>query len=76
MTTRTKKLLIIDANALVHRTFHALPPLSTQDGRPVGALYGLANVLIKVLKQEHPDYVIAAFDTPEPTFRKKMFIDY
>ncbi len=76
MTTRTKKLLIIDANALVHRTFHALPPLSTQDGKPVGALYGLANVLIKVLKQEHPDYVIAAFDTPEPTFRKKMFADY
>ena len=58
MTTQTKKLLIIDANALVHRTFHALPPLSTQDGKPVGALYGLTNVLIKVLKQEHPDYVI------------------
>ncbi len=71
-----KKLLLIDANSLIHRAFHALPPLISSDGRPSGALYGLSSLLIKTLKEEKPDYVAAAFDRPEPTFRKEMFDDY
>jgi DNA polymerase-1 len=71
-----KKLLLIDANSLIHRAFHALPPLTDKEGSPTGALYGLAGALIKVLGTGKPDYVAAAFDRPEPTFRKKMFGDY
>ena len=71
-----KKLLLIDANALIHRTFHALPPLTTPDGKPIGAIYGLTNMLFKVLDQQRPDYVAAAFDTPEVTFRKQAFEEY
>ncbi len=71
-----KKLLLIDANSLIHRAFHALPPLTSKEGRPSGALYGLASILLKVMREEKPDYVAAAFDRPEPTFRKEMFGDY
>ncbi len=71
-----KKLLLIDANSLIHRSFHALPPLTSPKGKPVGALYGLAGALLKVLKEQKPDYIAAAFDRPEPTFRKEMFEKY
>jgi len=71
-----KKLILIDANSLIHRAFHALPPLSSPKGEAVGALYGLTSLLIKILNELKPDYIAAAFDRPEPTFRKKMFKDY
>lgn len=71
-----KTLLIIDASAIIHRSFHALPPLTSPAGEPINAIYGLVNTLIKVLGKQPPDYIAAAFDRPEPTFRKKMFTDY
>ena len=49
-----KTLLLIDANALVHRTFHALPPFTAKDGRSTGALYGLSNILIKIFRDNPP----------------------
>jgi len=70
------KLLLIDANSLIHRAFHALPPLTSPNGSPAGALYGLSMMLLKVLAQHKPEYVAAAFDRPEPTFRKKEFDAY
>ncbi len=71
-----RKLILIDANSLVHRAFHAIPPLSTPTGEPSGALYGLASLLIKICRDERPDLAAAAFDRPEPTFRKKAFEGY
>lgn len=71
-----KKLLLIDANALIHRAFHAIPNLTAPDGRPSGALYGLTNVLIKIFKEKHPEYAVAFFDRPEPTFRKELYTEY
>jgi DNA polymerase-1 len=71
-----KELLLIDSHALIHRAYHALPPLTTPDGRPIGAVYGLARALIKTLKEHHPDYVVAAFDRPEETFRKSEYKEY
>ncbi len=70
-----KILLLIDANALVHRAFHALPPFKSVDNKPTGALYGVASILIKIL-QEPADFIAALFDRPEPTFRKKIFEEY
>ena len=66
------RLLLIDANSLIHRAYHALPPLTGPQGQPTGALYGLASVLIKLFKEETPRYAVAAFDRKEPTFRKKQ----
>ncbi len=71
-----KTLLLIDANSLIHRSFHALPPFTAPGGEPTGALYGLSSILLKIAKEQEPDYWAAAFDRPEPTFRKELFKDY
>jgi DNA polymerase-1 len=71
-----KTLILIDANSLIYRCFYALPPLTGPDNRPSGALYGLSNVLIKILREQKPDFVAAFFDRPEPTFRKEIFKEY
>ena len=71
-----KKLLLIDANSLIHRSYHALPPLTTPNGRPINAVYGLSSILLKLVRDHNPDYVAAAFDRKEPTFRKAMYNEY
>jgi DNA polymerase I len=71
-----KRLLLIDANALIHRFYHALPPLTSPKGEPVGALYGLSKVLLKILREQKTDYVVAAFDRREKTFRSDLAADY
>jgi DNA polymerase-1 len=69
------KLLLVDANSLIHRAYHALPPLDTK-GIPSNALFGVASILLKVIKEESPSYIAGAFDRPEETFRKAMFKEY
>ncbi|MEK7555574.1 MAG: 5'-3' exonuclease H3TH domain-containing protein [Patescibacteria group bacterium] len=71
-----KTLLLIDANALIHRCFHALPPFTNKSGKPTGALYGLASILIRIFREQRFDFMVAFFDRPEPTFRKEAFDDY
>ncbi len=73
---KKEKFAIIDANAIIHRGFHALPPLTTNDGVLVNAVYGFANILLKVLKDIKPDYIAVCFDVSRDTFRKKMYEDY
>ncbi len=68
--------MIIDANALIHRSYHALPALTSPKGEPVGALYGLCLTLLNVLKTFKPTHIAAAFDRPEKTFRHKEYADY
>lgn len=75
-----KTLLLIDANALIHRSFHAMPPLSTPKGEPIQAIYGLSRILLKIFREGPPtggfDYVAALFDRPERTFRKEKYEEY
>jgi DNA polymerase-1 len=71
-----KKLLLIDANSIIHRSFHALPPFTTPDGKPSGAIYGIASILLKLWRDERPDYAAALFDRPEPTFRDEKYAEY
>ena len=68
-----KVFLIIDANSLIHRAYHALPPFTNSASAPVVALYGLSSMLLKILKEINPGYAVAAFDRPEPTFRDKIY---
>ncbi|MFA6494788.1 MAG: DNA polymerase [Candidatus Paceibacterota bacterium] len=75
-TDRGKTIFLIDAHSLIHRCFHALPPFTNAAGEPVGALYGIASVLLKIVEQKRPDYAVALFDRPEPTFRKEKFLAY
>lgn len=72
-------LLLIDSHALLHRFYHALPPLTSPAGDAIQGIYGICNLLVKVLGKpdgERPTYIAAALDRPEPTFRKEMYHDY
>ena len=71
-----KKLILIDSNAIIHRAYHALPPLTTKKGEIVNAVYGFTSVLLNVLNKFKPDYIAATFDLKEPTFRHRQFKDY
>jgi DNA polymerase I len=71
-----KRLIIIDSNALLHRAFHALPPLAIKSGQETGAVYGYLLTLFKAIKELEPSYIVACFDTKAPTFRHKKFQDY
>src|SRR3989338_4754328 len=71
-----KTLLLIDANSIIHRAFHALPPLTSRRGKPIQALYGLSSIFLKLFRENKPDYVAALFDRPEPTFRKEKYPEY
>ena len=71
-----KTLLLIDANSLIHRFFHAMPPLTTPKGEPIGAIYGLSQVLLRIFREIKPDYIAGCFDRPEPTFRDEIFKEY
>lgn len=71
-----KRLIIIDSNAIIHRAFHALPPLATKKGEIVNAVYGFLLFFLKSLKEFKPDYIAAAFDVPGKTFRHQEYKEY
>ncbi len=71
-----RRLIIIDSNALLHRAFHALPPLTNKSGQETGAVYGYLLTMFKAINDLKPDYIVACFDTKMPTFRHEMFKDY
>ena len=71
-----EKLLLVDGSSYLYRAFHALPDLRSSDGRPTGAIYGVLNMLQKLIKSERPDYLSVVFDTPVKTFRHDIFPQY
>jgi DNA polymerase-1 len=76
MSENQKRLVIIDAHAILHRAYHALPEFSNSKGEPTGALYGLSAMLIKIISDLKPDYIVAAYDLPKPTFRHEVYKEY
>jgi len=72
----SKLFIILDANSIMHRSYHALPPLKTRDGELVNAVYGFCSILMTILTQEKPFYIATAFDTAAPTFRHKEYKEY
>lgn len=70
------KLVLIDGNAILHRAFHALPPLTTKRGEPINAVYGLISMLLRVIQDLKPTHIAVCFDEKEPTFRHKEFPKY
>ena len=71
-----KKLILIDGNAILHRAFHVLPPLTNKNGIIVNAVYGFFSMFLKILEDQKPDFIIVCFDRPKPTFRKELFVGY
>jgi len=71
-----QKLVIVDGNAILHRAFHALPPLTDKDGNLTHAIYGFVSMLLKIDSDLVPSHLLVCFDRPEPTFRKTMYVGY
>ncbi len=71
-----QKLILIDGNAILHRAFYAIPSFKTSSGELVNAVYGFASMLLKILNEQNPDYIVIAFDVKEKTFRHKEYQDY
>jgi len=71
-----KRLIIIDSNSIIHRAYHALPPLTTKKGELVNAIYGFLLVFFKAIREFQPDLIAATFDYPAPTFRHKKYKEY
>ncbi len=72
----TELLVLVDGNALLHRAFHAIPPLTTSKGELVNAVFGFASTLIKALNEYQPAFAAVAFDKAAPTFRHQEFDAY
>ncbi len=73
---KKEKLILLDSHAILHRAYHALPEFSSSKGEPTGAIYGLATMLIKIINDLKPDYIVACYDLPEPTYRHDVYKDY
>lgn len=71
-----KKLVLLDSHAILHRAYHALPDFSSRKGEPTGALYGLVAMLLKIVEDLKPDYIVACFDLPGPTYRHEIYKEY
>src|SRR4030043_1129587 len=71
-----RKLVLIDGNAILHRAYHALPPLTAKSGEPINAVYGLVSMLLRVIQDLKPTRIAVSFDEKEPTFRHKAVPSY
>ncbi|HZA27810.1 MAG TPA: DNA polymerase I, partial [Actinomycetota bacterium] len=77
MPATPKRIFLLDGHSLSYRAFFALPPtLATTTGQVTNAVYGFTSMLIKLLAEEHPDYLLVAFDKGKPTARLEMYADY
>ena len=73
---QNNRLLLIDANSIVHRAYHALPNLMTSKGAHTGAIYGFLTIFLRIVAELSPTHVAAAFDLKAPTFRHKLYAPY
>ena len=70
------KLMVIDGNSIVNRSFYGVRPLTTRDGLYTNAVYGFVTTLLRLLEEENPEALCVTFDRPEPTFRHLAYEGY
>ncbi len=73
---KQKTLVLVDGSSYLHRAFHALPPLTTSKGEPTGAVYGVVNMIKKMINDYKPDYVAVVLDTKGKNFRHEVYPQY
>ncbi|SEH06051.1 DNA polymerase I [Candidatus Venteria ishoeyi] len=69
-------LYLVDGSAYLYRAFYAMPSLSNTSGQPTGAIYGITNMLRRLLKEHHPQYIAVVFDAKGKTFRDDWYPEY
>ncbi len=74
--TKTPPLILVDGSSYLFRAFHALPPLTNSKGQPTGAIYGVINMLKKLVEEYQPEYMAVVFDAKGKTFRSDLYSDY
>lgn len=74
--TSKKTLVLVDGSSYFFRAFHALPPLHNSKGEPTGAVYGVINMLRRLINDYHPDFIAVIFDSRGKTFRDELYADY
>ncbi|NBD74022.1 hypothetical protein GVX82_03190 [Patescibacteria group bacterium] len=75
-TTAPRRIVLLDAHAIIHRAYHALPDFTSPQGEPVGGLFGLASMLFSIIEELKPDHLFACYDLPEKTFRHEAYENY
>lgn len=73
---KKERLVLVDGNALFHRAYHAVPHLTNKDGVPTNAVYGFTNIMLKMMGDLKPKYVVVCWDKSSKTFRKDMYAEY
>jgi DNA polymerase-1 len=76
MTDKKPPLILVDGSSYLYRAFHALPPLTNSKGQPTGAVYGVINMLNKLVEEYKPEHIAVVFDAKGKTFRNEMYADY
>lgn len=74
--TKKEIFMLVDGSAIVHRAYHAMPPLNRADGTPTGAVQGFFSMILKIIAELNPAHIAIAFDRPAPNFRKELFKEY
>lgn len=74
--SKSNIFVLLDVHAIIHRAYHALPDFATSKGEPTGALYGLSTMLLKIITELKPDYILACYDLPKPTYRHEAYKEY
>ncbi|HEX3150411.1 MAG TPA: DNA polymerase I [Gemmataceae bacterium] len=72
----TPTLYLLDSHALIYQMFHAVPPMTSPDGRPTNAVFGVTRDLLNICDEVKPTYLLSTFDRHEPTFRNEIFPEY
>ena len=76
MSEERRQLFLVDGSNYIFRAFFALPPLNNSRGMPTNAVYGFIRMFLKLIKEQHPNYIGAIFDSPKRTFRDDLFTEY
>jgi len=71
-----KRLILVDGSSFLFRAYHAVPPLTNANGEPTNAIYGVSNMLRKLITDYHSDYITVVFDAPGKTFRNALYDQY
>ena len=74
--SKPNSLLLVDGSSYLYRAYHALPPLTSSQGEPTGAVYGVLNMLHKLIRDEEPKLIAVVMDAPGNTFRDKLYAEY
>lgn len=76
MSETNKQVVLIDGSSFLFRAFHAVPPLTSPEGEPTNAVYGVSNMLRKLLAEYQTEYFAVVFDAPGKNFRHELYAEY